>query len=198
LTNYWDVPSDEIVEKIFGNKISENKIYYTGVLYRGKGTFWVYANDEKLIVLDTDIRYGPMIKWHGEHLAEIYIPTGSPFRHSYFLDFRDNFLSDAYGFIIYVDKDYDNIIELGDGCLNMFNLRNNTLIKRFVFNKIFVEKYFAEEHGQEVFAYRLISANELLINGKYDIQKINRNTLIIKYDIKSSDHETSGEFVYEY
>jgi hypothetical protein len=56
----------------------------------------VYNNNKREVILETYIRYGPKIIWHGENIAEIIVPTGSPFTHSYFYDFEDNQISSSY------------------------------------------------------------------------------------------------------
>jgi len=83
--NVYDIEWDEIVEIEFKNQVSNNVIYYIGAYYRGKGSFWINLNGTRIEILNTHIRYGPMIKWYGESIAEIFIPTGSPFRLFIFL-----------------------------------------------------------------------------------------------------------------
>ena len=58
-----------------------------------------------------------------ENIVEIYIPTGSPNRHSYFYDYRYNLLSSSISFPIYYDIVNDNIVAIGEGGLNLLGLK---------------------------------------------------------------------------
>jgi hypothetical protein len=132
ILNKIDNPEDEynnFVEKLFVNKISNNKMYYTGDEYRGGGIFWIYNNGEKEIILETNIRYGPKIIWHGENIAEIIIPTGSPFTHSYFYDFDDNQISSPYNFPIYYDIEYKVILIWGNSDFELYDIKTGELLK---------------------------------------------------------------------
>lgn len=130
---YSGYAEDEIIEKVFTNKISGEKIYYTGP-DRGEGDFWVYHNNKKAVILNEYVKYGPMIIWWGGNIAEIFLPTGSPFRHSYFYNFRNNRLSEAYGFTVYVDPDKEYAIEWRDGGLDVYDLKDDSLIKQYEFD----------------------------------------------------------------
>jgi hypothetical protein len=174
----WGDSWEEIVEKVFTNKISGNKIYYTGALYRGSGVFWTYDNNERINILETGVRYGPMIKWHGEFIVEIFIPTGSPFRHSHFYDFRDNMLSPRVDFPIYYDINRDYIISLVDGGLDLYDFKNTLLIKN----------YWCEEK---------FSALYLLVFGKYEI-KILHNELHFNIIIDTPDINVNRNYIFEY
>jgi hypothetical protein len=100
----------EYIEIVFENNYG-NRIFYRGSEYRGYGIFEVENNlGTKVIILRTHIRYGARIIWHGENIAEIPIPTGSPFTHSYYYDFNDNTLSEEYHFPLYYDIDNDLIL----------------------------------------------------------------------------------------
>ena len=105
---------EEIVEKKFINYETGFEIYYTGAWYRGEGIFWIIVNGNRVNILKRNIRYGPRIKWHGENIAEIHIPTGSPFTHSYYYDFSDNTLSEPYPFPIYYDIDNNFVLIWGN------------------------------------------------------------------------------------
>jgi len=81
--------NDLIIEKIFENNIG-NKIFYMGAENHGNGIFYIQHNGNRTVILETYIRYDSRIIWHGENIAEIIIPTGSPFTHSYYYNFMDN------------------------------------------------------------------------------------------------------------
>jgi hypothetical protein len=174
----WGNSWGETVEKVFVNRISANKIYYTGALFRGEGVFWVYKNNERVNILETSIRYGPMIKWHGEFIVEIFIPIGSPFRHSYFYDFRNNILSPSVNFSIYYDNDKDYIISLVDGGLDIYDFRHTLLIKNYRCEIKFSVLY-------------------LLIYGKYEI-KIIGNELHFNIVIDTLDINVNENYIFEY
>jgi hypothetical protein len=131
--NIWDLPWDIVVEKMFSAKPSENKIYYEGADYRGSGKFWIEKDGTKRIILEEYIRYGPQIVWHSQNIAEIFIPTGSPFNHSYIFDFDTNTLSEGYPFVMYVDIDRNYVMFWEDDNIHVFNFRNNNEIKKYNF-----------------------------------------------------------------
>jgi hypothetical protein len=73
----------EIITQEFRNPSGYLSIVYKGEAYRGKGSFYLNENNKLTPILDTEIRYGPMINWFGDDIAEIFIPHGSPFNSSY-------------------------------------------------------------------------------------------------------------------
>lgn len=90
------------------NKI--NKIIYIGEEYRGEGAFYLQKDDvTKFEILKTNIRYGPMINWFGDNFAEIFIPTGSPFNHSFLYDIKNKKLSGSIDNVLNVFPD-ENIV----------------------------------------------------------------------------------------
>jgi hypothetical protein len=169
---------DEIVEIIFVNHISGNEIYYTGAYYRGEGIFWINSHGNKAEILKTSVRYGPMVKWHGNNIAEIYIPTGSPFRHSYFYDFRDNTLSPPISFPIYYDIENDYIIAVRDGGLDLYDFKNAAIRKNYDF----------EDN---------ISALYLLIFGDYELV-IENKRLYFRFKIHTRDMDMEREYIFDY
>lgn len=119
----------DYIEKVFENNIG-NKIFYKGPEYRGYGIFEVENNlGLKTAILETNIRYGAKIIWHGEHIAEIPIPTGSPFTHSYYYDFNDNTISRAYNFPLYCDTDNNFVLVWGNQDFELYNIKTNVLLK---------------------------------------------------------------------
>jgi hypothetical protein len=127
LDGYDAFGNKSIVEKIFSNNNKE--IYFIGAEYRGNGIFWIYNNDIKEIILETNIRYGSVIYWHGENAAEIIIPTGSPFSHSYFYNFNENKISNSYEFPLYYDIDSNILLVWGNYDFELYDILNNELIK---------------------------------------------------------------------
>jgi hypothetical protein len=127
---------DDVIEKVFVNPISKNEICYTGAYYRGDGLFWTYSNGHKTEILETYISYGPEISWHGENIAEIVIPTGSPFTHSYYYDFIEHTLSEGYDFPMYYDVDNDFILIWGDQDFELYNAKTNELVKTYDYRRI--------------------------------------------------------------
>ena len=183
-------------EWVFENPQSGATLFYRGQ-ERGSGVFFLRENGAETIILKTSLRYGPMIIWHGEQIAEIYIPTGSPFRHSYIYDFSDGFLSQPFNFVIYVDPDYNTLIGVDDGCLVLYDARSGSEVKEFVFDKI-IEEHFDEDTGEVRFFYRTLNVFQLFISGYYDIEKPRKDTLTIRYFIEDSAHNLGGEFSYAY
>jgi len=175
--NVYDIEWDEIVEIEFKNQVSNNVIYYIGAYYRGKGSFWINLNGTRIEILNTHIRYGPMIKWYGESIAEIFIPTGSPFRYSYFYNFKNNILSPSVDFPIYYDIENDYIIAIRDGGLDLFDFRNIFLLKNFDFDED-------------------ISALYFLTFGNYEI-KIENGNIYFRIDINTRDININKEYIFK-
>ena len=152
---------ESIVELVFGNEIAKNKIYYTGFDYRGSGIFWVYKNGKKEIILETNVRYGPAIFWHNDNIAEIIIPTGSPFSHSFFYDFEDNQLSSAYPFPIYYDMDNKIVLIWGDEDFELYDSKTNELLRIYFSRRElgwtsfwpYIEYYIERLHSEIIFYY---------------------------------------------
>jgi hypothetical protein len=178
IINNNSIEWDEIVEILFVNPISGNEIYYTGAYYRGEGIFWINSNGNKAEILKTYIRYGPMVKWHGNNIVEIYIPIGSPFRHSYFYDFRDDTLSPPVNFPIYYDIENDYIIAVRDGGLDLYDLKNIVIRKKYDF----------EEN---------ISALYLLVFSDYELV-IENKRLYFKFKIHTRDMDIEQEYIFDY
>jgi hypothetical protein len=123
--------TDVFVEKIFENKISGNKIYFTGAEYRGKAVFWIIDNGDKVSILNTGVRYGARIIWHGENIAEIPIPSGSPVTGSYYYNFSNGLLSSYYIFPLYYDIENDLVLTWGNEDFELYEIKTNELIKVF-------------------------------------------------------------------
>jgi hypothetical protein len=152
--------NDFVVEKIFENKTSRRKIYYTGAEYRGNGVFWIENNGTRNVVLNTHIRYGAKIIWHGNDIAEIPVPTGSPFTHSYYYDFLDGLLSASYSFPIYYDVDNNVVLIWGNEDFELYNTKTNELLKTYNHRRNMnwttfwpYIKYYIEKDGLYIFLY---------------------------------------------
>ncbi|GHV75130.1 hypothetical protein AGMMS49940_24320 [Spirochaetia bacterium] len=171
LGNSWET----IVDILFKNNISGNEMYYTGPYNRGDGHFWIKINGLKHIILETYTKYGPTIRWHNDNIAEIFIPTGSPFRHFYFFDFRDKKISDAYMFPIYLDTEKNIVILINDGGLDIYDFKNNIFIRHHRIKNLFVL--------------------DLLAFGKYKIKIENDKLYFI---IEESTDNTEGTYIYDY
>ena len=135
--NDLSVEWDAIVKTVFYNLENRNEIHYIGAIYRGEGTFWIILNGERVDILKTEIRYGPIVKWHGLNIAEIFIPTGSPNSHSYFYDFRDNTLSHLINFPLYYDVVNDFIIVLREEGLDLYDMKNKDIKNKYYFEDTF-------------------------------------------------------------
>jgi hypothetical protein len=126
-----EIERDAIVEIEFVNQDSQNKIGYTGAYYRGMGLFWTYVNGNKTEIVETGVRYGPWICWQGEHIAEIVVPTGSPFTHSYYYNFIENTVSERYSFPLYYDVDTNYVLVWGRWDFELYDVKTNALIKTY-------------------------------------------------------------------
>jgi hypothetical protein len=179
-----DVLNDEpnglgkIVEIKFFNDISGKEIYYTGNDSRGNGIFWTKIHGDRVDIIETYIRYQPMIKWHGLYIVEIFIPTGSPFRHSYFYDFIHNKLSPRIDFPMYYDTDKDYIIVLLDGGLGIYDFKNMQVANIYKCKEVFDTLYF-------------------LVFAEYEL-KIMDNKLYFNFVIDTRNVNLKGNYVFEY
>ncbi|MDR1839331.1 MAG: hypothetical protein LBQ93_07115 [Treponema sp.] len=160
ITKFNDWDSGFMVEMIFTNPISKKEIYYTGADYRGSGVFWIMDRDTKEIILETGVRYGPIIIWHGENIAEIEIPTGSPNRHSYYFDFRDKKLSKGYNFPIYYDIETDIVLIWGFYDFELYDIKTDELIYEYYIRRnanmapsMPMPYYIEKENEQTIFFY---------------------------------------------
>ena len=129
--SYWD----NFVEKVFINPISKRKIHYSGEYWRGPGTFWIKEEGKKLILLEEDISYGPMIIWHGANIAEIFIPYGNPAYESFYYDFEENIISQRYNFPLYFDIENKVILTWGERDFELYDLRTDKLIREYNYRR---------------------------------------------------------------
>jgi hypothetical protein len=68
--------------------------------------------------------------------VEINIPTGSPFRYSYYFNFLDNRLSRRYDFPIYYDIESETILIWGDYDFELYDLKTDEIICEYSFRRI--------------------------------------------------------------
>ena len=169
---------EETIEKKFLNNETEFEIYYSGAWYRGEGIFWIVIDGNRVNILEVYIRYGPMIKWHGPYIAEIFIPTGSPNRHSYFYDFRNNVLSPPFNFPIYYDISKDYIILLEHEGLILYDFKNNKIIENYNFDEN-------------------IPVLDLLIFGEYKLI-VEDTKLFFNFKIMAIDYNIEKEYIFDY
>jgi hypothetical protein len=126
----YEIKWDVLIETSFVSPNAKNEIFYSGA-YRGDGLLWVNLNGNKTEIIETYFRYSPWISWHGENIAEIVIPTGSPSTHSYYYNFTENTLSDEYAFPMYYDVDQNFLLTWGEEYFELYDLKTNTLIKTY-------------------------------------------------------------------
>lgn len=155
-----ELDGDDIIEKVYVNEISNKKIYYTGAEYRGEGIFWIYNNGIRKKILEIPIRYEPKIIWHGNYVVEILIPTGSPFRHSYYFYFLDNRLSKPYYFPLYYDVENDVVLTWGNVDFELYNLKTDELICEYSFRRMSnlipawpYVKYYIIKHNDQIILF---------------------------------------------
>jgi hypothetical protein len=175
LSNKEIYDDDIIVERLFENKESNTRIYYIGANYRGNGVFWIYNNGVKNIILETYIRYGPAIIWHGGNIAEIIIPTGSPFTHSFFFDFEDYMLSENYSFPIYFDIENKAIIVWGNEDFELYDIKTNELVKIY-----YARRQFGMNSFWPYIQYYIERINLMLIFYYNDPYENNRGIIILE------------------
>jgi hypothetical protein len=123
------------IEKVFENIIG-NKIFYIGAQERGNGIFYTQQNGNRTIILETYIRYDSRIIWHGENIAEIFIPTGSPFTHSYYFNFLENKLSEIYSFPMYYDVVNNYVLVWGGEDFELYDVKTDKLIRIYNYRRI--------------------------------------------------------------
>jgi len=158
--------SGVIVEIMFESNHGK-KIFYEGANYRGLGAFYSKRNGERIAILETHIRYGPAIIWHGENVAEIIIPTGSPFTHSYFYNFSENKLSKGYGFPMYYDIENSYVLIWGNDDFELHDIKTDELLKVYNARRQYglthfypTIMYYIEKMGTRIMLY----FNDVLIN----------------------------------
>jgi len=123
------------IEKVFENSIG-NKIFYIGAQERGNGLFYIQQNGSKTVILETYIRYDSAIIWHGDNIAEIVIPTGSPFTHSYYFNFPENKLSGIYSFPMYYDIVNNYVLLWGGEDFELYDVKTDELIRIYNYRRI--------------------------------------------------------------
>jgi hypothetical protein len=178
---------DEIYEIKFENEIG-NAIYYTGPyigigIQAGVGEYWIYENNIKKIVLEIFSERRPEILWHTEYLAEIVLQFAGEKGYgdySCFFDFRDNVISQAYYFPMYVDIKNNYLITLGEEGLNVYNIKTNELIREYKQDGIF--------EGVQSFKY-------YYFNYKISVEN---NRLIFSYDYYTAFDEIHESIEFEY
>jgi hypothetical protein len=168
----WDVA----IETSFASPKSKNEIFYSGA-YRGHGLLWVNLNGNKTEILEAYFRYSPWISWHGENIAEIVIPTGSPFTHSYYYNFTENTLSEGYAFPLYYDVDNNFLLIWGNEYFELYDLKTNTLIKTYTKIKKWMSIF-----------WPII---------KWHIEKINGNTIIMYWE-ELDTNKDNGIITFDY
>jgi hypothetical protein len=203
-------PHNNLVEIKFEN--GNHCIYYRGSAWRseeGEEVYFIKNNDneEQIIIDNAWVRYGPEIKWHGD-IAEIYTP-GSGYFNSQFYDFSKDILSNEFTDYLYLDFEYNIIIEIGEilnkvsegvtseGCLIMYDIFTSEIISRFEFGVVFVEYKW---EGETVKGYRkLFAHSDLTAYGQFEFEKLENRTLLIKCDINREDHNFRliKEFLYQ-
>jgi hypothetical protein len=188
--------SSTIIKKEFTHPVSSKKIYYKGASKKNDGQYYINNNGKKQIILESYFRYGPWIQWYGEYVAGIVVSSANIYS-LYFYDLKNNKLSKEYSFIIYIDEDKNNVICAADGCLIMYNIFTNTLVKEFEFDEPLIYDHFDEELGEDLYYKQLYGQNQLSHLDNYDIKKPDEDTLIIRYNL-SGTVELKGEFVYKY
>jgi hypothetical protein len=167
-----------IIEVRFLNNESGKEIYYTGNDSWGTGVFWIIKDENRVDIIETYIRYQPMIKWHGLYIVEIFIPTGSPNRHSYFYDFRNNTLSQQINLPVYYDVNKDYVIAMVDDGLDLYDIKTNRKIKEYRCEEGFGALY-------------------MLVFGDYNI-RITDNKLFFDFIIYTRDVNIIGNYIFEY
>jgi len=123
------------IEKVFENSIG-NKIFYIGAQERGNGIFYIQQNGNRTVILETYIRYDSAIIWHGENIAEIIIPTGSPFTHSYYFNFSENKISENYYFPMYYDTVNNYVLVWGGEDFEIYDVKTDELIRLYNYRRI--------------------------------------------------------------
>ena len=166
-----------LVEIKFLNTESGEEIYYTGNASRGNGVFWINKNGNRIDIIETYIHYEPMVRWYGLYTVEIFIPTGSPFRHSYFYNFRNNKLSQRIDFPVYYDINNDYVIAMVNNGLDLYDLKKNQKIR----------EYRCEEDFDVLY---------MLVFGEYNIRIIN-NKLFFDFDIDTRNVNIIGNYIFE-
>jgi len=122
--------NNSTIEKIFENNFGY-KIIYIGSENHGSGIFYSINNNNREIILEYYFRYDPRIIWHGEHIAEIIIPSGSPNTGSFYFNLNENILSEYYSFPMYYDVENNYVLIWGEEDFELYDIETNELIRNY-------------------------------------------------------------------
>ena len=144
---------DVYIEIKFVNPVSGFEIYYSGYAYMGEGNFWIMDNGEKNIILETYLRYGPEIVWHGENTAEILHRSAPPGYSSSYFNFKNKRLSQTYHAPLYFDIDNNALLVWGKDDFELWDISDDTLIRTFSCKREsgmivlwpYIDRYFEKE-----------------------------------------------------
>jgi hypothetical protein len=176
-----------MVEREHMNVNSRNKIYSRGSnLGWSNCQFWVYINGEKREILNHWARYGAMIRWFGDNIAEIYIPVGTGMWHSFFYNFRTKKITKDYDFSMYIDSINERIIIWAEGDIEVYDLNHDTLLRNYHFSNYTGLNYFLPYinweflvRGRElIFTYDVVLNLE---NEGLNLRSNKRGTIIYDY-----------------
>lgn len=105
-----DTTGKKLYEENFINPKNGKTIKYKGAGYRGRGTFYFIKDNSEKFIVETKIYYGPQVYWHGDNIAEIFLPYGSPFNASYLYNSDTGKLSELFPSILAVFPEEDAFV----------------------------------------------------------------------------------------
>lgn len=128
-------------KKVFVSPDNKCSIKYEGATYRGEGSFYDIT-DKKLTIYNGYLRYGPIINWVSNYIAEVKIPTGSPNYHSYFYNCRSQSLSPRFNLAIAVNSSGTILATLEQGFVNFHHIDSEEAFYRVETPNTGIAEYF--------------------------------------------------------
>ena len=136
---YTNVFASEDAQE-FNSPDSSCKIVYKGP-DRGEGVFYnkAYMNNP---IYKGYVRYGPIINWESNSLAEILIPTGSPNYHSYYYNCLTSKLSPRFNLAVAIDETKSIVATIEQGYINFHSIDSEKSFYTHETPKVGLAEYF--------------------------------------------------------
>lgn len=114
------------INSIFSSPDKSCSLRYKGK-YRGVGSYYHILKKGEKRVYKGYFRYGPIVNWVSDKVAELRIPSGSPNYNSFFYDCEHNKLSAEYMLPIAADAKFGEVATLDLEAIRFYKLFRNKL-----------------------------------------------------------------------
>jgi hypothetical protein len=157
-------------------------LVYEGASGHGEGTFFDLTNN-KSEVHTGYFRYGPIVNWLSNSLAEIKIPTGSPNYHSNYYNCKTRQTSPPYSMPIAVNVNSGVVATIEQGAINFFHLNNQVPFYTHTMSELGLAEYFIYCNSEAYFE----STSSLVVTLSC------KNIESTNYVIKVPNHEMKAD-----